>query len=73
MIKLKNSNCDKTPNSKSAETQKLKFWWHSKNHIVMKLKNSNYDETQNSNCDETHSSNCYETQKLKLWWNSNCD
>ena len=50
--------------------------------LVMKLKNSNWDETQtqvvinlksqilmklhNSNCDETQNSNCDETPKLKL-------
>ena len=38
VMKLKNSNCDKT--------QKLKLWWNSKTKIVMKLKNSNCDETQ---------------------------
>ena len=62
MIKLKNFNCDET--------------WKTK--IVMKLQNSNCDETQNSNfdetkssnCDESKNSNCDETQKLKLWWNS---
>ena len=53
-MKLKNSNCD--------ETQKIKFWWNSRNQMVIKLKNIN----------------CDKTQKLKLWpnfkkKNSNCD
>ena len=39
----KNSNCDNT---------------EKKTKIVMKLENSNWDQTQNSNCDEN--------QKLKL-------
>ena len=53
-MKLKNSNCD--------ENQKIKLWLNSKTQIVMKLKNSKWDEHQNSNWDET--------QKLELRRNS---
>ena len=67
------------------------FWpkkFHKKNsttQIVMKLKNSNCDETQKLNffsnsktqiMMKLKNSNCDQTPKLKLWWNSknsNCD
>ena len=43
--KTHNSNCDEIRNSNCVETQKLKLWWNSKTQTVMKLKNSNCDET----------------------------
>ena len=43
---FKNSNCDFYPKLKSNETQKLKLWLNSRTQILMKLKSSNYDETQ---------------------------
>ena len=76
MVKLKNSNCDKTQRVTNSRTQMIKKnsnsnfdMWQNLNYV----KNSNRDETQivmkykNSNCDET---------QLKLWQNqknSNCD
>ena len=55
------------------------MWWQSETQIVMKLKNSSFDETKNLNGDEIQKlklwwnrkkSNGNETQKLKLWWDS---
>ena len=69
VIKLENSNCDKTQivtkpkknkfwlNSKKSNlevTKTLKLWLNSKTEIVTKLKNSN----------------CDQSQKLKLWQDS---
>ena len=62
MMKLKNSNYDKTQNHK--------LWWNSKT--------VNCDETQklklwlNSNCDKIYYSNCekLKLKRLKFWWNS---
>ena len=51
VMKLKNSNGDKTENSSCDKTLKLKLWQNSKTPIKAKLKNSN----------------CDKTQKLKLW------
>ena len=39
------------------------MWWNSKTQIVMKLKNSN--------CDETQKLQFWQTPKFKLWQNSN--
>ena len=82
VVKLKNSNCDKT--------QKLKLWWNSKTQIVINLKISNCEETQKliglqnsklklwvnsktKNGTKLKKSNFDKTQKLKLWQNWNCN
>ena len=66
-MKLQNSYCEKTQNSKCDKVLK-------KGQIVTKLKNSNGDKNpklklwRKSNCDKTQI-----VTKLKLWRNSNCD
>ena len=59
------------------KTQQPILWWHSKNQIGMKLKNSNCDETQKYKMWWTlkteivmklKKSNGEKTQKLKFWW-----
>ena len=62
MVKLKNSNSDKIQILNCDETQKLKLWWNSKTQVMMKLKNSNCDETPKTKTKMTLKNlSCHET------------
>ena len=45
VMKLKNSNCDKTQKLKLWWNLETQMWWNSKTQIVMKFKNSNCEVT----------------------------
>ena len=83
MVKLQNSNCDKTQTQIVRKCKKKKEKnhilgkpnnWHgdnSKTQNVTKLKSSRCDNCENSNFDLTQKLKIWNTLKLQLWQNPN--
>ena len=75
MIKLKTQIVMKLKNSNGDKTQKLKLWQNSKTQIVTKLKNSNCDnlKTQIVTTEILTKQNYDKTQVVTKLKNSKCD